>query len=812
MSSTRTYKRMGVILIAVLLFVVTIGGLSRFSESVVANSREGEAVSLLTSGQASATGGRTGYVLRFDPDLESFETFTLPTQGANPVSLVISPNLSNLEVWFTEPDVDQIGRLVYTTTSDYTFYEYPIDGEPLNLVQDNDYLWFTARAGNYIGRIEMAGGQVVTFSGLMAGSRPSGIDAASDGSIWFTENAADQIGHLVVTSTNDYQVTEYPIPDFAGMAEETSAPYGILVKTDDEIWFSETARDQLVRLQPSIYPFNPSQAFAHTGPTQNGEGYPLNLDYDTAASRLWFTEWLGNYVTLYFLSTNSFGLQYAVPTASSRPYDLALDSSGRVWFTEQKAGNLGRLTLTTTAQINEYPLPFTHVMPTGVAVDPGGKVWLAAATWHTVYLPAVLNRYPLPTPPFGVQTYWSVDDAHGLQEMQAAGVTWLRLLLNWQVIEPEDTTPEHFQWATYDAWFRNLQEANIRPIVAIQGNPEWAAAYGGGPLYPEHLEDFSEFVGALVERYDGDGIADAPGSPVVNHWEFYNEADNGSVLLAESGYGYWGHNGADYADLLKQVRPIIKAANPKAQMLNSGLAYERFEENGEGPYVRRFLDDFLAAGGGNYIDIFNFHYYPNFAWRWESYGHGVIGKTNYLRNLLTSYGVYKPFVCTEIGTHSDTSRGGSYELQSRYVVQSFVRSMASDIDVAIWFTLRDMTGGFPYPYGLLNETYNPKPAYNAYSTLTTQLAGARYVRALTVQETGTDAIEGYVLNRDMRQTIYVLWTNDGAIHSFNLPVTSIERVDKFGASAVVVDADDGTTDGIITLEVEPSPVYLKIGP
>jgi hypothetical protein len=345
----------------------------------------------------------------------------------------------------------------------------------------------------------------------------------------------------------------------------------------------------------------------------------------------------------------------------------------------------------------------------------------------------------------------------------------------------------------------------------IQGNPSWAAQYSAGPIYPEHMDDFLEFVGALVERYDGDGVDDAAGSPVVNHWEFYNEVDNGSVLLAEAGYGYWGHNGAGYADLLRQAWPVIKAASPQARVLNGGLAYERFEETEGGPYVRQFLDDFLAAGGGDYIDVFNFHFYPSFAQVWAPYGRDVIGKTTYLRNLLAGYGVYKPVACTELGTHSDPSRGGSYESQSRYVVQGFVRSMSTDLDIVIWFVLRDITEGFPYLYGLLDDSYGPKPAYYAFDTLTTHLTGARYERTLTVQETGADAIEGYVMVQDA-QTIYVVWTNDEATYSLDVPADSVERVDKFGSADIVLDSYDGSVDGVVTLDVGPSPMYLRFEP
>jgi streptogramin lyase len=821
-------KRPGLLAGAIVLPVVMVVVLGVLSSAVVAGPEDVAATGKTVVEQperavpvaAQSASAQEGFVLRFDPVQESFETFRVPTDGANPHSLDVVSNGTSRDVWFTEPGADKIGRLVYTATNDYAVYEYAVTagGEPLNLAVDGErgVVWFTERAGNRIGRLEIGSGSSATYSGFavpMANSRPSGIDLAPDGSVWFSEMAADQIGHLVVTSTSDFDMAEYEIPQFTGLPSE-SAPYGIYVENPDRIWFAETARDQLVRFQPSTYPFDKKAAFVGAGRPGESGGYLYNLTYNPTNSLLWVTELVGNRVTFYYPGTLP-GLQYPVPTANSRPYDLAVDSTGTLWFSEQRGGKLGMLVRAGAGAgytiTQEYAVPLANARPEGVAVDSQDKVWLAASSWQKVYLPLVGKNFPPAPPLFGIQTYWPIDGTHGLPEMADADAEWVRLMLNWVSVEPSDTTPENFNWTMFDGWFGNLHAAGIRPVVTIQGNPSWAARYGGGPVYAEHMEDLLEFVGALVERYDGDGIDDAPGSPVVNHWELYNEPDNGSVLLAEHGYGYWGHNGAGYADLLRRVGPVIKAANPKAQVLNGGIAYERFEDAGEGPYVRRFVDDFLAAGGGQYIDIFNFHYYPTFANRWAPYGPGVIGKTTFLRDRLRSYGVAVPLACTEIGTHSDPSLGGSNESQSRYVVQAFVRSMAADLRIVTWFALRDIVEGFPYAYGLLDVYFQPKPAYDAFDVLTEQLSGASFRRRLGANETGTSAIEGYVLSQGERN-VYVVWANDAGTYTMEVPTPALERVDKLGASQMVLDAADGVTDGVVRVAVGPSPVYLKFEP
>lgn len=427
-----------------------------------------------------------------------------------------------------------------------------------------------------------------------------------------------------------------------------------------------------------------------------------------------------------------------------------------------------------------------------------------------VFLPLVPNDAPPSV--FGVITYWPLDDDHGLDDIQAAGAQWARVAFSWSSVEPADTTPEYFNWSRWDEEVSSADSTGVSVVATIHGNPSWAAEYPGGPLYPDHVMDFVELMEAAVERYDGDGKMDAPGSPVVEHWELYNEPDGASIFLAEAGYGYWGDYGAEYADLFRQVYPAIKAANPDVKLLIGGLAYERFREDDPGnPYVRQFLDDFLAAGGGNYIDVFNFHYYPGFADVWEPYGRELIGKTAYFRSMLSGYGLSMPIVCTEIGEHSDTSQGGSDETQSRYVVKSFVWAMAADLDYATWFALRDITDGFPYLYGLLDPSWQRKPSFYAFRTAAGQLGDASFVRAMSTEELGDTEAEGYVF-RKQGQAFYVVWMNDAVTRPVRFGGSTAQVVEKYGLWSTIADADDGLADGLVTVDIGSSPVYVHPSP
>jgi alpha-L-arabinofuranosidase len=415
----------------------------------------------------------------------------------------------------------------------------------------------------------------------------------------------------------------------------------------------------------------------------------------------------------------------------------------------------------------------------------------------------------------GIQFYGALNTGNGLDHAADAGARWIRVPLSWASIEPADTTPANYNWSSLDLSVTNAAGRDIELILTIAGQPSWAAVYAMGPV--TDTADLIEFVGALVERYDGDEVDDAPGSPRVRYFELYNEPDNADVGHAvHGGWGYWGHNGTGYANLLRTLYPVIKAANPQAKLVFGGLALDNFEPNG--PFDPDFLDDVLATcQGHDCFDVMNYHYYPPFRSRWASYGMGIIGKANYVRQKLVAYGFSDtPIVCTETSWVSGAD-WGSNELQSRYTVKAYVRGMAAGLDVVVWYRIDDRDdSSLP---GLLDKSLQAKPAYSAFQNMTGMLEGAVYQRLLTLAETNSDQIEGYVFQA-YGDRLDVVWTEDDTLYDPDddpwLPLTvqagTLRVVDKFGNEIWYDDEGDGRIDGKVTIFVGGSPLYLERNP
>lgn len=333
-----------------------------------------------------ASAGGESFVYQFDPGTLSFVfTFTVPTDNASPWNVVVVSDMDCQNVWFTESGADRIGRLVYTDTNDYAFREYTltVGSRPLNLVSGGGYIWFTAAGRDTIGRLDPTTGQIDEFE-VTAGSYPADLDYASDGSVWFTEMAADQLGHLTVLPTGEYTVTEYASPvTGAGQGQ----PNGIVV-VNGSIFFAHPRA-----LTDCVTRFTPPASWIHIlGFTSGIPDEPYEL-VTTSLGHVWGTERAGNGISLFGAGTTPIVNRYSLTPTGSMPTGLAADAQDHLWFTQWRAGQIGRLIPGGNPQKDYFPMPLAGLNPTGIATDSAGGIWVLASRPHRVHLPIVIQSW-----------------------------------------------------------------------------------------------------------------------------------------------------------------------------------------------------------------------------------------------------------------------------------------------------------------------------------------------------------------------------------------------------------------------------------
>jgi hypothetical protein len=480
-----------------------------------------------------------------------------------------------------------------------------------------------------------------------------------------------------------------------------------------------------------------------------------------------------------------------LPTANGQPYDIVADSNGHAWITAPGSN-----------VIAEWQPPYVEY----------------------TYLPLINNRHDpsLSTPIFGTQLYGSTQtNSRYFDDLIDSRTTWVRIPVLWNTVEPERLDyPKEYNWTSVD---RALSAAradagNLNIIATINHAPTWAAQTPKAPIYNHALDDFVSFVQAVVERYNGNGINDAPGSPVITHWEIYNEPDAGP----RPGDIRWGESGDKYAEMLAAVYPAIKTANPQAQVVFGGIAYDWFQEQG-GPFVRSFLDDVLQAGGGNYFDIMNFHSYPVFSTNWTGQGAeggpGLLEKANYIRSKLQNeYDLDKPMIVTEAGWHSNSplAHPSNQEIQARYVVQFFTQSYAADLDTMIWWMFNDPGGGY-WDNGLVTNASPPvrKLSFTVFQNMVEEMSTTHYQRRLSLAETGNESLEVYqFVDWVQQRNLYIAWlnpVNGSQTHPLLLPAAEATVKSMEGNVMFTIgDSDDGIADGKVTVHVGSRPIYIEV--
>ncbi|HEX6582520.1 MAG TPA: hypothetical protein VF056_02885 [Thermoleophilaceae bacterium] len=173
-----------------------------------------------------------------------------------------------------------------------------------------------------------------------------------------------------------------------------SAPTGITVGSDGNLWAAESAADRIVRVTPA----GGITEFALPAGRE-----PLQIA--AAAGLLWFTERSGDRVGRLDPNAGSDAavqssvIEFAVPGVGSRPTGITGGPDGNVWFTETGSDQIGRVTA--AGVVTEFAVPGPGSAPTGIASGPDGALWFteagSAQVGRITTAGAVTNEFSVPT-------------------------------------------------------------------------------------------------------------------------------------------------------------------------------------------------------------------------------------------------------------------------------------------------------------------------------------------------------------------------------------------------------------------------------
>ena len=305
--------------------------------------------------------------------------------------------------------------------------------------------------------------------------------------------------------------------------------------------------------------------------------------------------------------------------------------------------------------------------------------------------------------------------------------------------------------AEIDSDFRILTENNIEMSVVL---------VGCDPTRKGSLTAYSDYVSRVVERYDGDGYKDAPGSPVIAYLEIDNEPD------LSGRFGWKGNieEARDYALFLKTAYEAAKSASTHVKVAIGSMAnnLEYFDA------LLRHLDD-LRKGGERYFDVFNYHYYGLH----KDYGlkdsidnlnrekPGGISY-NKVRGLLERYGYSGTgIIITEAGTYSGSPNPThlfphqSEHEQAVNLFKQYIFYISKGVERIYWNSVMSDRNNF---FGHMALVRNGKKtlAFYTYKLMTEKLIGADWDKVITIRE--SDNVHIYRFQKkDLKTPVWIAW-------------------------------------------------------
>jgi hypothetical protein len=415
--------------------------------------------------------------------------------------------------------------------------------------------------------------------------------------------------------------------------------------------------------------------------------------------------------------------------------------------------------------------------------------------------------------------------AHLVNLGREAGAGWSREELSWANMEPG--TKGIFTWGHYDTRILQLAEAGYGIVGMLLTTPEWARkgeCVGSYWCPPANPQDYADFVRAIVERYDGDGHDDAPGSPRVAAWQIWNEPNYQET---------WPGSPEEYGRLLVAGYTAAKASDPTAVVATGGIyvydgshgisflgnaldavpeAYQSFDVLAIHPFMPDVPPDHTHVPGNPHM--------PQIITMW-----GRIWNT---RNWMGQRGFGdRPLWITEVGwTTCNPDRGycsdevrKDEQQQANYLVRTHAIALALGVQHLSTFQLEDKfdgeAGNYWQEMGIVDTRgngYRKKAAYTAYQVMADLLAGAAFegfgpANTYTFNEGnpyGANPEARYHLRfrRPDGALVDVLWRNRGT-EQVTVPLEP-------GLQAEVITRDGQHTPaaGSVALVVGEEPVYV----
>ncbi len=302
----------------------------------------------------------------------------------------------------------------------------------------------------------------------------------------------------------------------------------------------------------------------------------------------------------------------------------------------------------------------------------------------------LLAELPLPQG-WGVNIHFYNGNTSDLTMLKHAGIGMVRMDVSWAGIEKETGI---YDFSQHDQLIADLQSRDIGLLFIIDyGNPLYDQ--GMAPHSVEGIAAYQQFCAALAQRYADKGI----------FWELWNEPNLDH---------FWTPRGDvdAYMKWCKAVAPVIRENDPNAVIIAPATS----------SFDIPFMEACFKQGLLELVDGISVHPYRN-AWlspetSWDEY--------RALDIMIEQYRPEEKSIPILSGEWGYSTTYLSPEKQGKYLARQWLSNTAAGIPVSIWYDWHDDgqdKENAEHNFGTVTWDYQPKPAYRAMQTLTSQLNG-----------------------------------------------------------------------------------------
>ncbi|MET0779705.1 MAG: cellulase family glycosylhydrolase [Candidatus Saccharimonadales bacterium] len=293
--------------------------------------------------------------------------------------------------------------------------------------------------------------------------------------------------------------------------------------------------------------------------------------------------------------------------------------------------------------------------------------------------------------------------AQQLDAMKAAGVTWVRIDMQWYTVQPSNANS--YDWSVYDRAIDAINQHGLKTLAILDYAPAWAATNGCRPnishkCAPADPQAFATYAAAAASRYTARG---------VTSWEIWNEQNSPR-------FWYPTVDATAYANLLKATYPAIKKVNPTATVITGGLKSADAEDDiNPADYMLAVYN----AGGQPYFDALAAHpyTYPDLPSQ-PTRSNGWMQMLQIYDVAVSQGDATKQIWMTEVGATTGGPHPVSDNLQAQIVDDAIrLHNSYSWAGPLFWYDYQDL-GTNPAKgedfYGLVRANGSRKPAYTSF--------------------------------------------------------------------------------------------------